>query len=86
MRIDCPFCGSREIVEFSYLGDAGVQRPAPDAGSVFTDYVYLRDNVAGRHREYWYHGSGCHSWLVVERDTRSHEIFSVDYAHRETVR
>ena len=25
---------------------------------------------AGPHREYWYHGAGCHAWLVVTRNTR----------------
>jgi heterotetrameric sarcosine oxidase delta subunit len=38
------------------------------------DYVYLRTNPAGPHRELWYHGSGCHGWLVVTRDTLTHEI------------
>ncbi|WNM10220.1 sarcosine oxidase subunit delta [Komagataeibacter nataicola] len=37
----------------------------------------LRDNPAGPHPEYWYHAAGCHGWLVVVRDTRTHEIFSV---------
>jgi sarcosine oxidase subunit delta len=42
--------------------------------------VYLRDNPAGLHRELWFHAAGCHSWLVVERDTRNHEIRSVAFA------
>jgi heterotetrameric sarcosine oxidase delta subunit len=77
MRISCPFCGVRDVREFSYLGDATVQRPDPDVQGAldrFVDYVYARDNPAGPHREYWYHGSGCHAWLVVTRNTRSHEI------------
>jgi sarcosine oxidase subunit delta len=45
-----------------------------DAESAFVDYVYLRANRMGLHRELWYHGLGCQSWLVVERDTRTHEI------------
>lgn len=83
MRINCPFCGERDIIEFSYLGDAAVTRPDPaqdSAVEAFHAYVYLRANIAGRHREYWYHGSGCHSWLVVERDTRTHEISAVSFA------
>jgi methylglutamate dehydrogenase subunit B len=44
------------------------------------DYVYQRDNPAGRHSELWYHGSGCHGWLVVTRDTRSHAIEAVEPA------
>ncbi|MGE3148315.1 MAG: sarcosine oxidase subunit delta [Pseudorhodoplanes sp.] len=86
MRIDCPYCGNRDIREFSYLGDAMLKnRPdpnAPDALTQFTDYVYMRDNPAGLHREFWYHGSGCQSWVVVTRDTRTHEIQSVEAARK----
>jgi heterotetrameric sarcosine oxidase delta subunit len=81
MRIDCPHCGSRDVREFTYLGDATVERPdaaAPDALEQFTDYVCLRDNPAGPHREFWYHGSGCQAWLVVTRDTRTHDILAVE--------
>jgi methylglutamate dehydrogenase subunit B len=80
MRIACPYCGERDVREFSYLGDATPTRPdpgAPDAIARFTDYVYLRDNPAGLHRELWYHGVGCQAWLVVTRDTRSHVITTV---------
>lgn len=80
MRIPCPHCGSRDIREFTYLGDATVQRPdpaAPDALERFTDYVYLRENPAGPHCELWYHGYGCQAWLTVLRNTRTHEILSV---------
>jgi sarcosine oxidase subunit delta len=81
MRIHCPHCGPRGHDEFVYEGDATRRRPdagAPD-GAVH-DYVYLRDNPAGLHRELWFHAAGCHSWLVVERDTRNHEIRSVAFA------
>jgi methylglutamate dehydrogenase subunit B len=83
VRIDCPFCGERGNEEFVYLGDAAVTRPDPDradAAPAFTDYVYLRDNLRGVHRELWYHAAGCHGWLVVTRDTMSHEIKRVEFA------
>lgn len=78
MRIPCPYCGERPVDEFTALGDATVLRPegSGDAG-VWIDYVYFRDNPAGRHHELFYHHGGCRAWLVVERDTRTHEIFSV---------
>ncbi len=38
------------------------------------DYLYPRDNPRGRHREFWQHVQGCRQWLVVTRDTASHEI------------
>jgi sarcosine oxidase subunit delta len=84
MRIPCPHCGTRDVQEFSYLGDATLRRPE---GTEATDaamfaYVYQRENPAGRHRELWYHGAGCHAWLVVTRDTRSHAIEAVEPAKR----
>ncbi|MBE9604963.1 sarcosine oxidase subunit delta [Acetobacteraceae bacterium H6797] len=81
MRINCPCCGERGPEEFSYLGDASLRRPAPEASEAeWADYVYLRENPSGRFRELWYHSAGCHAWLVVERDLRTHEIFSVEFA------
>lgn len=87
MRIPCPHCGERAAEEFSYLGDATVVRPAPDAGiDAFVDYAYHRDNPAGALAEYWYHGGGCRSWLVVTRDTRDHHILgAVDARARGAV-
>ena len=81
MRIDCPFCGARDQSEFSYQGDATVVRPAANAAmEAFVDYVYLRDNPAGLHRELWYHGLGCHAWLEVTRDVRTHAIHGIKAA------
>ena len=83
MRIACPHCGSRDIAEFVYRGDASVQRPAPtlpgDAEAMFA-YVYTRANPMGRHDEHWYHAQGCRNWLVVTRDTRDHTIHAVRLA------
>ena len=82
MRIRCPHCGERDNGEFSYLGDAAPQRPdgLEASAEAMHDYVYLRDNPAGTIRELWYHASGCRSWLVVTRDTRTHAIESVEPA------
>jgi len=80
MRLLCPFCGERDSIEFTYLGDANVTRPDPAAGdaqAAFYAAVYLRDNPAGPHQELWYHASGCKSWLRVTRDTRTHAIATV---------
>ncbi len=84
MRIPCPHCGARDAQELSYLGAADPQRPdgldATEAAML--DYVYQRDNPAGRHRELWYHGAGCHAWLTVTRDTRTHAIESIEPVRR----
>lgn len=86
MRIWCPFCGERDLIEFVYLGDANAQRPDSDVSDPQTQFfeaVYLRDNPAGPHHELWYHASGCRSWLSVTRDTRTHQISAVDLAKQD---
>ena len=73
MIIPHPILGPRDAQEFTYLGDAAlIDRPdgmADDAADAFHDYLYLRDNPAGLHRELWFHEQGDRSWLVVTRDT-----------------
>jgi sarcosine oxidase subunit delta len=84
MIIDHPLLGPRDAAEFTYLGDARlIERPdglAEGAEDAFFDYLYIRDNPAGLHRELWYHEAGDRSWLVVTRDTVTHEIVSVEIA------
>ena len=89
MRIPCPHCGPRGHDEFAYYGDASLARPdasRPDAEQAFCHYVYLRDNPAGLHRELWYHAQGCQTWLVVERDTRTHAVGRVFEARAAAAR
>ena len=80
MRLTCPICGERDRREFYYQGAAVMlDRPAPDAGEAAWDnYVHLRDNPAGRTTDLWYHEAGCGAWLRVERDTVTHDVFSVE--------
>jgi sarcosine oxidase subunit delta len=84
MIINHPLLGPRDAAEFVYLGDAElINRPdpeVPNADNKFYEYMYLRDNPAGEHRELWYHEQGDRSWLVVTRNTISHEITSVEMA------
>jgi sarcosine oxidase subunit delta len=84
MIIPHPLLGPRDAQEFVYLGDASlIDRPdglAADAADSFHDYLYLRHNPAGLHRELWYHEQGDRSWLVVTRNTLTHEITQVEMA------
>lgn len=84
MIIHHPLLGPRDSSEFVYLGDASlINRPnwqAEDAAEAFFDYAYLRDNPAGEHRELWFHEGGDRSWLVVTRNTATHEISKVELA------
>ena len=44
--------------------------------------AYLRENLSGLHQELWFHAGGCRSWLIVTRNTRTHEISDVKFAQR----
>ena len=84
MIINHPILGPRDSAEFIYLGDASmIDRPdglADDALQAFIEYGYLRDNPAGLHQELWFHEQGDRSWLVVTRNTMTHEITKVELA------
>ncbi len=84
MVINHPNLGSRDAAEFTILGDASLlTRPdwqADDADDAFYRYLYLRDNPAGIHHELWFHEHGDRSWLVVTRDTVTHEVVDVALA------
>jgi heterotetrameric sarcosine oxidase delta subunit len=77
LRIECPFCGVRDQVEFHFGGEASVVRPpVPQSASdaEWADYLFYRDNIKGLHRERWVHSFGCRQWFIVERDTLTHDI------------
>jgi len=81
LHIPCPVCGERPETEFGFGGDATVVHPGPGASvEDYADYLYLRDNPRGPHRELWIHRHGCRRWLVVERDTLTHEIAGAELA------
>lgn len=77
MQLPCPFCGLRDYTEFTYGGDASIRRPVvPEAldDAAWAAYMYLRANTRGAHRELWQHSGGCRRWIVVCRDTATHEV------------
>lgn len=79
--LPCPNCGPRDLNEFVYAGEVSV-RPKPEEPSKtpsleeLAAYVYLRRNVAGIQREWWYHRFGCELWFQAERDTRTNEVLA----------
>ena len=76
MRIPCPICGPRDRREFTYYGSADyLDRPAAGAPpAAWDDHLHNRDNPAGPTRDLWYHDAGSTAWLVVDRNTVTHEI------------
>jgi len=84
MIINHPLLGPRDSEEFVYLGSTDlINRPDWESGTAaedFHQYQYIRENVAGDNPELWYHEQGDQSWLVVTRNTLTHEIKSVELA------
>ena len=84
MRLNCPNCGSRDSREFTYMGSAKLLlRPHNGGVEEFHDYVHLRDNPAGDNQELWQHTLGCSAWIVVHRNTVSHDVQGVRLAEQE---
>ncbi len=81
LLIDCPYCGKRPELEFSYGGQAHISRPARPADQSdqqWADYLYLRSNPRGPHAERWRHVHGCGRFFNAVRDTTTDQ-FSVTY-------
>ena len=81
LLIDCPFCGPRPEDEFAFGGDATLVAPQGEITvEAIADYIFLRDNPRGWHKEFWTHRYGCSRWIIVERHTVTHQIKSVSLA------
>ncbi len=75
LRITCPWCGTRDEVEFSFGGESHITRPSLDVTeAVWADYLFNKDNPKGVHYERWLHQYGCGRWFNMARDTVTHEI------------
>jgi len=80
LLIQCPWCGPRDESEFSYGGEAHIERPKhPEklTDDEWADYLFMRTNPRGAHLERWVHTSGCRRWFNVRRDTYTHGITAV---------
>lgn len=73
LRIECPWCGPRDEVEFRFGGEAHVVRPGFDCSDAeWADYLFARANPRGPSDERWLHVHGCRRWFNLQRDTASH--------------
>lgn len=75
LLINCPWCGERAEAEFTCGGEADIVRPLePEklTDREWGDYVFMRHNKRGTHREQWLHAHGCRRWFIAERDTVSY--------------
>lgn len=82
LKITCPVCGvEAEETEFHYGGQAHVARPASRNPNKVSDeaqyeYLYVRDNPRGPHRELWQCARGCGKWFNALRNTLTHDILA----------
>jgi sarcosine oxidase subunit delta len=86
LLIDCPYCGKRPELEFSYAGEAHIARPKDPAAlsdEEWAAYLYLRTNPKGTHAERWRHVHGCGRFFNAVRDTVS-DFFVATYKVGET--
>ena len=77
LLINCPYCGERPEIEFSYGGQAHLARPAKPSeldDEAWAAYLYLRDNPRGPHAERWRHLRGCGRFFNARRDTTTDRI------------
>ncbi len=77
LLIECPWCGARDESEFSYAGEAHIARPLETeklSDEAWADYLFMRKNPKGLHREQWLHAAGCRRYFNVERDTATYQI------------
>jgi methylglutamate dehydrogenase subunit B len=75
--LKCPHCGVREVTDFAFGGEVSARPKAEPSFRDLCRYNYFRRNVAGVQREWWYHRSGCRTWFLAERDTRTNAVLRV---------
>ena len=74
--LPCPVCGPRDVYEFRYGGEVR-DRPAPGSDQpTWAAHLYMRSNVAGVERAWWFHRSGCRRWFQARRDTRDDAVLT----------
>jgi heterotetrameric sarcosine oxidase delta subunit len=78
----CPNCGPRDVNEFVCAGEVTSRPKESPTLEDLTAYLYLRRNVAGVQREWWYHRFGCELWFQAERDTRTNEVLATELVRR----
>jgi len=75
--IECPWCGVRDETEFTCAGEAHIARPLETeklSDEEWADYLFMRNNPKGTHREQWLHAAGCRRYFNAERDTVTYQI------------
>ena len=78
MRLPCPYCGTRDEIEFRFGGESHIERPDENVSDAdWADYLFNRENPKGLQYERWVHVYGCRQWFNLVRDTVTHKVHAV---------
>lgn len=78
LQIPCPYCGTRDEIEFHFGGESHIVRPGLEVNDeAWAEYLFNRENPRGLQYERWCHTYGCNKWFNVARDTVTHDIHAV---------
>ncbi|MEX0700301.1 MAG: sarcosine oxidase subunit delta [Acidimicrobiia bacterium] len=77
LRLACPNCGERSVVEFRYGEIPIVPEGLTDPEARDLDRAFMRSNIEGIVTERWFHEAGCRRWMTVRRDTRTDEVLEI---------
>jgi len=72
--INCPYCGSRSGVEFTFERSVESIVPLEVSTQEAMARLYTRENPRGPSWELWRHAYGCRMWVKLRRDTATHEV------------
>ena len=79
LLIACPYCGERPEIELRYAGEAHIARPGDPSlldDAQWTEFLYLRSNHRGVHRERWHHVHGCGRFFNAVRHSVSDKFLA----------
>lgn len=74
--LNCPNCGARNVNEYRYGGEYNPRpaKPLETDAAEWSDYIFMKANKLGVQKEWWYHSSGCGTWFLAERHTKSNVV------------
>jgi sarcosine oxidase subunit delta len=81
--LECPNCGKRDVYEFRFGGEARRRPQFAAMEREWTNYVYMKENIAGIEKEWWFHRLGCRKWFLALRDTRDNTVLRTFWLEEE---
>ena len=77
MQVNCPHCGPRAQVEFTYERTVDSVVPIEVTPDEAMKRLFTRENPRGVDDEIWRHTFGCRAWMILHRNRLTHAIENV---------